>query len=320
MTRKEGFIEVDKMLEEIGVNTSSLISILNDPQIRIVTSVSGGIHFSFYYKGETYYYKHSVLFNGTLIDPYSELVAGELAEDFGISHVNYDLATIGFNKGVLSKNFKKKNNNYIIGSDVLGQKITYYDLDNNDNLVKESRFAKNTLEDVWDKLEERYQNYNNKKEIVNHLMNQLVNIYIFDIITSQVDRHKENWQIIESDNSIDIEPIYDNERILVIKEDPIVALGVDFTYKPYEGLYNSIKHFQNISSSEFTDIIKDKLYIIEEENLNKVFDRIEKKTGYPMPQERKEFYLNGYKEHREKLGEILGLTQEREEPNERKNR
>ena len=36
MTRKEGFIEVDKMLEGIGVDTTSIDSILKSKQVNII--------------------------------------------------------------------------------------------------------------------------------------------------------------------------------------------------------------------------------------------------------------------------------------------
>lgn len=76
-------------------------------------------------------------------------------------------------------------------------------------------------------------------------------------------------------------------------------------------LYKSLESFQKVSNENYVDIIKNKLWVIGEENLNKVFERIEKKTGYPMLEERKEYYLNGYKKHRERLEEILNKENNR---------
>lgn len=324
MTRKEGFIEVDKMLQEIGVDTKDFDTILCSPLVHIIKDDMKGVHFSFKYKGETYFYKQSFYIKGgspIFINPYNELVAEELAKDFDIPCIDYDLAIIGSNKGVLSKNFTISDTNYISGKDILGESIEYYDSDLENNLVKKIVPSKNDLEDIWDKLEIYYQNDPNKTEIIRYLMKRIVDIYLFDIITCQIDRHQENWQIMESMDGIDIVPLYDNERILVSNGDhAFVNLGINITWINHENLWESIKQFQKMSSSEFTNIIKDKLWIISEENLYKLFDRIEQKTGYPMPEERKIFYFIYYQKHRKKLEEILGLTKEGEKQNERKNR
>ena len=66
--------------------------------------------------------------------------------------------------------------------------------------------------------------------------------------------------------------------------------------------------------------IKDKLWIISEENLYKIFARIEEKTKYPIPKEIKSFYLIYYRKHRERLEEVLSLAKEGEKQNEGKNR
>lgn len=311
MTRKEGFIEVDKILQEIGVDTTDLGSVLGSKMIHIVKDNSRGVHFSFDYKGETYFYKLSFYVqkgSQVFINPYNELVAEELAKDYGIPCIDYDLALLGANKGVISKNFKQNGINYRNGSELL---LEYY------KNVQGNSY--NTLENIWDALEYRYYHNPSKKQIISYLMKKIVDIYLFDIIVCHSDRHSNNWQIMESKDNVDIAPLYDNERIMM-NYNTVVCLGVNFLWADYENLWKSIGQFQKISSEDFTNIIKDKLWIISEENLNKVFERIEKKTGYPMPEERKEFYLSNYKDHKKRLEEILGLAVEREENNERKNR
>lgn len=309
MTRKEGFIDVEKMLEQIGVDTTSINSILGSPSVNVIDYMyESKIHFSFQYHGETYYFKRDIYSN---CSPYNELVIDELAKDFGISCVDYDLAVLGRTiKGVISKNFRLENVQYISGDQLFTNVWKKYHINTSNN-----------LESIWDTFEYYCYNFPNKREIIAKLTNKIISIYLFDIITAQGDRHELNWEVMEYKNDIDIAPIYDNERILMSNSENInVCLKVGDNIEDYENIAKSIQQFQKVSSSEFTDIIKDKLWIISEENLNKVFDRIEKKTGYPMPDEEKEFYLNGYREHKKKLEEILDLTEVREEPNERKNR
>lgn len=299
MTRKEGFIEVDKMLQEAGIDTTGFDTILASPLVHIIKDNTTGIHFSFKYEGETYFYKHSFYIKNGLkivINSYNELVAEELSKDFGISCIDYDLAILNSNQGVLSKNYKQEGIIYISGNELLQEFV---------NNAHGRRY--NTLENIWDALEYHYQNHQNKRAIISGLMKQIVNIYLYDIITCQIDRHSKNWEIMEKEDNRNIASLYDNSMILESKEEnAVVSLGIDFIWADYESLWESIKQFQKVSSEEFTNIIKEKLWIISEENLNKVFERIEAKTGYPMPEERKNFYLNNYQEHKKRLEEILG--------------
>lgn len=299
MVRKNGFIRVDEMLEEVGVDTSSLDSISKNPNVTLIKNNNQGFHISFPYKGETYFYKHCFsILDGSFIDCYNELVAEELAKDFGISCVDYDIAALGSYRGVISKNYKLDNAVYIPGKKVF-----------NDRSYKDD----NTLENIWDALEYRYQNHPNKREIISDLMRKIINIYLFDIISCQNDRHSSNWELMISGRKTDIGPLFDNDRILLDGgKDAVVGLGIDFdSYIPVQNLLESIQSFQYISNEEFTSIIKEKLWIISNENLNKVFEKIEKKTGISMPLDSKLFYLCSYQEHRKKLEKILEEEKDR---------
>lgn len=321
MERQEGFIILDKILQEIGADITDFDSILASPLINKIKKNHTGTTFSFDYKGETYFYKYSSYKesgHSIFINPYSELVAEELASDFGIPCASYDLAILKNCKGVLSKDFRKSGMNYFLWDSIFNEKkINYYVSNSENDLVKKHRSPRNVLDDIWDLLEMRYPN---QRETISYLMKKIVDIYIFDIITDQLDRHEENLQIMECLDAVDIAPIYDNERILLgtgIMD--IVNLGVEFGRGFSENIFTSIKRFQAASGDEFSSIIYDKMWIIGEENLYSVFERIEKKTGYPMPEESKQYYLDEYRKHYEKLLNILGCK-ERDDHNERKNR
>lgn len=289
MTRKEGFIEVEKMLKEIGVDITNCGSVLNSPHISIISENVDKVIFSFNYQSDTYFYKYNFMNM-----PYNELVAEELAKDYGLDYVHYDLAILFTNRGVLSKNYKKENVNYISGTEIL---LNFYK--NNRNT-----YQANNLEGIWDALEYRYRNHLNKRKIIKKLMQKIVNIYIFDILLRQSDRHSDNWQIMESEDIIDIAPLYDNERILYAF-DGTNYVSIKSDDLPYDNLWYSIKNFQTISSEEYKNIIQKKLWIISEENLYKVFERIERKTGYPMPTHIKKYYITQYEKHRRKIEEVL---------------
>ena len=156
-------------------------------------------------------------------------------------------------------------------------------------------------------------------------MNGVVSLFMFDILVCQNDRHASNWEIEEFWDHANIAPIYDNESIfmdrLFIKPDEWhdVLLLADGTTR---NLISNILNFQKVSSNNYIENFKSKLWIIGEENLRTAFKKIEDKTNHPMPEEIKEFYLTEYKKHKLALENVLKskTALERDESNERKNR
>ena len=168
MTRAEGFIEVDKMLNHIGISDVNMSNLTQESRIHMITNVGSKKLFSFNYAEKTYFYKY-----GKYNSPYNELVAEELAKDFGINCITYDLAVLNGLKGVISVNYKKENANYISGADLL------YKCYGNTNKNLE---VYNNLMGLWNALEYYYNEYPNKDEIVFSLMKKIVDMFIFDII------------------------------------------------------------------------------------------------------------------------------------------
>lgn len=309
MRRNKGFIDVSKMLHDIGVNYTDISSLkCNAKIIDVAINYETDLVFGFDYYGTTYFFKYD-----EDIEPYNELVAEELAKDFGLDCIDYDLAILNDKKGVISKNYKQNGVNYIDGEDII---IDYYEASGLD-IEKQ-----NNLESVWDALEYRYKNLPNKREVIQKLMDKLVNIFIFDIITCQSDRHPCNWQVMESKDDIDVVPLFDNERI-GISYNKYVFCSLTSTEEVCGDLFENLASFLKMSSKDYRDITLEKISIISDENLYKVFNRIEDKTGCPMPQDKKEFYLANFRNHRNKLQEILKMSEnilERDELDERKSR
>lgn len=314
MTRVEGYLDIEAMLKEIGIEDTSSFGLSNSPLIENYHFDFRSLFFSFVYHGNTYFYKHARV-NGATLDPYGELVAEELAHDFGIPCAEYDLAVLGNRYGVISKDFRKPGVRYVLGEEIFSNFLNYYDPDLEEGSSMVSQIPENILDDIWDELEMRY---HGNRQIVSHLMKRIVDIYLFDIISCQIDRHERNWQIMESLDGVDIAPLYDNGRILLdTDEEAEVCLGIESVT---EKLFDSIQKFLKVSSEEFSSIIMDKLWIIGEENLHSIFGRIEKKTGYPMPYTEKRFYLRSYLDHKRGLEEILERVLEKEKQDEGKNR
>lgn len=281
MERKDGFIDVSKILEEIGVNASNFENVYNSTKLRHF-STSASLFIVFPYKGKEYYYKESEFFS-----PYSEVIISELLKDFNINHVNYDLACIADHKGLLSKSFRKKNACYLPGYKLLGNYTGESDI----YMIEEY----NSLENLWMAIYEQYKD----PEITKKLVDQIIDLYIFDIIICNHDRHSFNFEIEEYKGEVNLAPIYDNERFLM---SDYTSLNVDDNKL---NIYDNLEYFINISSSEYLDRIKDKLWIISEDNIKKAYNSIEKRIGASIPTEIKEGYLEKFNKHRERLEEII---------------
>lgn len=280
MKRINGYIDVDRML---GVEKQKIYDVKdmlaylgsnNDTVTVQKKNANSQFVFSFKYHGTTYYFKFD-----SLVSPYNELIAYYIAKDFGLSPIKYDLATLGVYDGVISKDFKDKRAKYILGSEIL--KSVYGDVD----LRKY-----NNLEDIWFALEDYFKDREDMQEIVSKIMNQLVRLFIFDMLLGQEDRHYDNWGIVEYLNGvIELQPVFDNSRILVDHPDMVnsqLLLEEKMLY-----MEDTVMNFLRNSSSEFSKILPDFLWVISNENIIRIFDLIEKQTKWPMPEDLKKEYL-----------------------------
>lgn len=226
--------------------------------------------------------------------PYAELIAEEIAKSMGLPCVDYDIATIGGFVGALSKDFKKMSEILI----VTGEQVIEYVHNNKD--ICEVFGATNNLETIWMGLIEIFKNNPEGDIIVNNLMKKIIDMYIFDIITKQNDRHSLNWEIVKyRDNHYDLRPLFDNARIMFSDEEkPSMLLKA--THRSVN-LEENIKRFIEISSSEFRKQLENNLWAISEENIQNVLNRVEEKIGYELPKIVKDKYKNGFKKHYEFL-------------------
>lgn len=154
---KNGFID----LEELAKDPSWInIPWKNNPSV-VEEYGHSNIKYIFYYKEEIWIFK-------SLQTPYAcyaELVAEELAKCFGIPCAFYDLAySHNFAGGgeVITKNFKVKNACYTSGFKIIANYLEK-GLGITDELEFEQLFD-NSLEGIWNALEWRYLNRENKKK------------------------------------------------------------------------------------------------------------------------------------------------------------
>lgn len=298
--REKGYINLNKILN-IPSKTSlkELIELLkNDKRVTIQdTNDSNGnfqLVFSFKYNEIEYFYKYDCPKEPFKVSPYNELISCEIADDLKIPHVDYALATIGGFKGLISQDFRKSNVKYISGKEFL---IANHPLGNKDNIT-----SLNNLEDIWLALEKHYNMNPTYQNVVSDVMNKIVKMFIFDIITGQVDRDYSNWYLIEyPDGTLDLQPLFDNIRILMLhhrlapeRYPEVSKILLTVNQDTSRFCEENLEEFLKISDEDFIDSFSNSLWVISLENIQEIFKRIEKKTGYPIPEELKSFYLKEF--------------------------
>lgn len=297
MKRVDGFLVLDEIIGLKAIpnleNIEYLEAFFNEnANVKVVKSYyNRQIVLSFEHEGKKYFWKYD-----KLINPYNELVAAEIAEDLKMPHVSYDLACIGMAKGIISQDFKISNADYIEGEKILQDQyeLSYWTPHNN-------------LDDIWYALEYRYSKEKNMQEIVGNIMMKLVQIFIFDVLTGQNDRHSSNWGLVEQDGKMpDLQILYDNAHILNLNYIPTISKVALQTYgnqEPY--LKDNLLSFLCDSSTEFIQMLYDSLWVINEKNLRSIFERIETKIGNKMPKVDKEIYINKFAEQKDYIIEII---------------
>ncbi len=151
------------------------------------------------------------------------------------------------------------------------------------------------LEDIWIALEKRYEKRENRDEIVKKLMEKIVDMFIFDILTGNPDRHMDNWIIVEyPSGKVDLQPLFDNARAF-FNFPYLTKLGLPISkgesdFQPIITLEENLYLFLKVSSKEFVHRIYDSLWVLSEKNDINIIERIERKVKGPIPNEIKSIY------------------------------
>jgi len=245
---------------------------------------------NFIYSNEKYYYKRCK----GIINCYYELIAYEIAKQMNLEACNYDLATYVDEIGVVSKNFLKDNDVIIRLEDLLYE--AYQDIE----LPKY-----NNLEDIENALNKKY-----GIKITDKLMEELIRIFIFDVIIGNIDRHMDNIFIVEN-NTIKFSPIFDNEKMLnkYSINMGIYSLGVDredykYSEEDYDYSDNFIYKFLT-KYNEYRNILIDWLFIIEDDNLDIIFNNIEDKINNEIEENMKKYIKSKFKQNKNMIQKVL---------------
>ncbi len=210
---------------------------------------------TFLLRGKRYFFKPVKQINQS----YNELIGYELAKDFGLEAIPYDLASYYGQIGFLSKDYKQEG--YVCLDDLLKN---YYG----------TAEEKNNLDDASIMLRDTF-----PEEVAERIINQLLDLLMFDIIIGNYDRHEENI-IIDTKNG-KLAPVSDNEMML----DSDAMYGQWYAFKMNADDKYTLDSFLGYLDSSGLVLFARKALIIQSSNIQSVMQRVEKKIGHP---------INGY--------------------------
>jgi len=238
---------------------------------------------------------------------------------------------IGFDKDKFLRSKKvddlenvELNKLYLKITDIFKELSQSYDISIFSGKIEDMKM--NNLFDLWSVLENfcRIKGIEDYKNQSNILIKDLSQIFLYDILTLQGDRHQSNWSVIynKNKNTIRLAPLYDNsnmcnlnrikgirsvnEKVQSLKKKGRSEKKIEsITKELLEQIYHPrsllgvnpenreknltiIEQFINISSSDSLDSLIEKMNNITENDLQNIYQNIENKIKSKIPDEVKD--------------------------------
>lgn len=246
--------------------------------------------------------------------PYTELICSEIAKTLGIRTASYDLAMFRNYKGVISQSFRKKDCRYVSGTEILNG---YLQRVRNIAFLKDMGAKKNyflnrflprdinNLEIIWQAIEYRYNELGINIDI-EKIMNDLILLFIFNILALQNDGLPQNWELEESSNGVFLTPIFDNEYCLSFDDFGNVSSKLTTSFK--DGGYSNyqiLEEFLKISDNKTIILFLNKFEKLTEKSFLEIIESVEKHIKSEIPTDIKMNYINSFNKNRRLINAIL---------------
>ena len=275
MKYKNGYIELEEIRCSEGLTAAM------PGRVRIIDNTN-----LVEIEGKIYYTKKSG------IDFYPELLASELAKYLNVPCADYDVAFYGESFRLISE--VKDTNSYSV-DDIL--KCVYQDED--------TRKYTN-LSDIRHAIC-RY--FKNSGCDLSSIIDELNNIYLFDILLANPDRNASNLKVTIRDDEIHFVPLYDNANIFSHEDttyDSNYTLGVSHEKKYDSDLVDYLNTYP-----EMVDVLLDKLEILSPNCIETCFKNIENKIGIETPDRILKKYINAAMDNQASIRNIIKSIEEK---------
>ena len=246
------------------MNIINLDKIINKDQIIPNFKGSHNIY-NFKIDNDTYYFKEAP--NRELV---MELISKSIAFILGIPYLDESIAILNDKYGLLSKSYLKDGDkSYNLQS--LMQNYFYENNDEEELLDYKKLASLNNLEDIWFALEDRYED----NDIVKKLMEGITNIFMFDLLLKESDRTLKNIEIIENGTDIKLAPLYDTSSIF---SDTNTKLGIDeedYLKNDIDKLNKFLEYSDNSSKEKFYSYLE----TLDSIGIEKIIEETEKENN-----------------------------------------
>ncbi len=286
--------------------------IIEDPDLKetkeYVCGGSSGIKIKM--DQEEYYVKYR-----NESDIFKELFYEEIAKYLKIPTIEYISAIINGKKAIISKNFNLKNE---------PTKNLYEILKNYKNFMKmhpdlfvTSDIDENyNLETIWWVLLYYYKDHPRKNELVQKLMDQIMESFLFQIISFNYDLNYTNIIIIDNEEPY-LSPNFDYERC-GLAGDPDFNSNYDLKAIPTttdQTHLEMIQDFINVSDQFYIEKLFgyiDRLIILD---YDEIFRKIEEKIKYQIPKEIKTDLIKDYDKKLKEIKKLKPSSKKRQKVN-----
>lgn len=225
--------------------------------------IKKGKALDFIYNKKEYFFKEA-----SYEEMLKELVAEKIAKRFKIPCCHYFPATYKGVKGVVSESaFGLLDVGYKTMEEYLFEKEGY-----SKELFDNRNF--NNMENIWNTF---HFDLSIPHTNVKKMMNEITDIFIFDVLIGNSDRHIGNYGVIIDGKNSRMAPIFDNDSMLsgLAIDYGKYWLAVEEKETPLNTPINFLYKFLTISDKTYHKRLKDGLEIISEESLIEIFKELE---------------------------------------------
>ena len=238
--------------------------------------------YNFKMDNDVYYFKEVP--NRELV---MELISKNTAFVLGIPYLDESIAILNDKYGLLSKSYLKDGDkSYNLQS--IMQSYFYENNDDEELLDYKKLASLNNLEDIWFALEDRYED----NDIVKRLMNGITNIFMFDLLLKESDRTLKNIEIIENDNEVRLAPLYDTSSIF---SDTNTKLGIDeddYLQNDIEKLNKFLEYSDNSLKEKFYSYLE----TLDSIGIEKIIEETEKEYNIMISNDLKDELITNFNE------------------------
>ena len=232
-----------------------------------------------YLDSEKYFFKFT-----SIKGLFNELIGNVIASSFGINHVNYQNVEYNGFLGVISLDFINENE-YVSANSILRR----FDLENYNNL------------DIFTSCVKDMYNVD--------LTDDVVKLFLFDILIANSDRHSENYGVLVSGDDVKLSPVFDNAEML--SESAIYEWYYSLGLNKEDCFYNNDKIESHIlyrflqMYTQYEEFFLSKVDIINNNNILKILERVEDESKLIIPSDIRKKIITDFEDNNRIINKVI---------------